>query len=171
MSDTQDDFAAVRTRLASAPTPVRDGERLTLTLPTDAERSEAKFRGTIKRPDVLRAVLATMAEVRASDMRRKASDRSDYLAFLLKQGRKATKELWEAQKRFLEAEFAPPETRAEGPLDPLLTIGEDGLRLEVFSADESSYAHLHVGPESYSCPLYTSPSPRDRQKTRMPASA
>lgn len=148
MSETES-FVDVRTRLASAPTPHRDGDDLTLTLPSDAERGAASFQAAIARPDVLRAALAAMTDVRTSDLRRKAADRSDYLQFLLKQGRKATKELWEAQKRFLEAQFAPVESRSEGPLDAVLTVGDDGLRVEVFSADESSYAQLHVTPEAY----------------------
>ena len=33
------------------------------------------------------------------------------------------------------------------------------------------YIDIVIGPQSYHCLLYTSPSPRDRQKSRMPSSA
>ena len=33
------------------------------------------------------------------------------------------------------------------------------------------HPHIHIMPSSNSCLLYTSPSPRDRQKSRMPSSA
>ena len=51
-------------------------------------------------------------------------------------------------------------------------IAEDGsldrakLRKEVFGSNEK-----RIALESITCLLYTSPSPRDRQKSRMPSSA
>ena len=38
-------------------------------------------------------------------------------------------------------------------------------------AKASSYGETRMFREMYSCLLYTSPSPRDRQKSRMPSSA
>ena len=38
--------------------------------------------------------------------------------------------------------------------------------------DETVEAHVRLGIDpKYTCLLYTSPSPRDRQKSRMPSSA
>src|SRR5665811_2453665 len=39
------------------------------------------------------------------------------------------------------------------------------------SRDETSVPFLTVGPRASSCLLYTSPSPRDRTRSRMPSSA
>ena len=36
---------------------------------------------------------------------------------------------------------------------------------------DSSWPEFFADQDSYSCLLYTSPSPRDRQKSRMPSSA
>ena len=45
----------------------------------------------------------------------------------------------------------------------------DGLRAKLFSDDDLK--QLPLLNECYGCLLYTSPSPRDRQKSRMPSSA
>ena len=37
--------------------------------------------------------------------------------------------------------------------------------------DNVTNNYMHVGIDPYGCLLYTSPSPRDRQKSRMPSSA
>ncbi len=142
------DYAVLETCFDDAPSPVQDADTLSLTFPTDGKRAAAALTATLKRPGVVRDALATMGEILATDMRRKASDRSDYLAFILKQGRKATKELWEAQKAFLEAKYAEDDD-PEGPLDPVLTIDERGIGLEVFSADESAYARLFLKADGY----------------------
>ena len=36
---------------------------------------------------------------------------------------------------------------------------------------DKQWSEIMLGDESYACLLYTSPSPRDRQKSRMPSSA
>ena len=41
----------------------------------------------------------------------------------------------------------------------------------VYAEDESDDPELRSLREAYDCLLYTSPSPRDRQKSRMPSSA
>ena len=43
--------------------------------------------------------------------------------------------------------------------------------LDVASAISASSVHVVIGHGADSCLLYTSPSPRDRQKSRMPSSA
>ena len=140
-------FVDIASRIAK-PLVDQQPDALTLTLPLDAERPGVAFSAKLTKPSVLRDALATMGVIHAQDLRRSANDRSDYLSFLLKQGKKATKELWEAQKRFLEEKYAEAE-EDEGGLDPVLTIDERGLSIEVFSADESAYARLHIKPDAY----------------------
>lgn len=142
------DFAEVTLRYGSGPSVDQKDDALSLHLPTDGERGEAQLTAVLKRPGVVRDALVTMGEILAQDLRRKASDRSDYLAYVLKQGRKATKELWEAQKAFLEDKYSMEEDD-EGPLDPVLHIDDRGVSLEVFSADESAYARLHLHADAY----------------------
>jgi hypothetical protein len=106
-------------------------------------RTGAEAQIQLKEPALVRDAMLTMAEILASDLRFKASDRSDYLAYLLKQGQRATKELWDAQKAFLDRRYKE-EAAEECPLDPLLTVSDDEIGLEVFSADESAYARLSL---------------------------
>jgi len=134
-------FTTVRFRYDDFVAPEQDASSLKLRLPTDGNRGDARLVATLKRPQLVRDALLTMGDVLMSDLRFKASDRSDYLAYILKQGKKATKELWEAQKKFLEAKYDESEEDT-GPLDPVLTIDDAGLALEVFSGDESAYARL-----------------------------
>lgn len=138
------DFASVSVRYDEAPAPVVDGDRLRLSVPTDGVRAGATLRARLQRPAVFRDAMLTLADILASDLRRKAADRSDYLAYLLKQGKRATKELWDAQKAYLERKYTE-EIDDEAPLDPLVTVSGDGLAIEVFSADESIYARLDLG--------------------------
>ena len=44
-------------------------------------------------------------------------------------------------------------------------------RSNAITADNSEWVAVKVGLASGGCLLYTSPSPRDRQKSRMPSSA
>ena len=136
-------FANVSVRYDQVPAPVLEGNQLRLRVPTDGIRAGARLRGKLGRPAVFRDALLTLADILASDLRRKAADRSDYLAYLLKQGKRATKELWEAQKAYLERKFTE-EIDDESPLDPLVTVSADGVAIEVFSADESMYARLDI---------------------------
>lgn len=136
-------FASVRVRYAEPAGPVADDGSFRLLLPTDGIRGQSRLVARLARPGVVRDALLTLGEVLASDLRFRASDRSDYLAYLLKQGKRATKELWDAQKRFLAAKYS--EAAAESaPLDPVVSVGPDGMSIEVFSADESTYARLHL---------------------------
>jgi hypothetical protein len=136
-------FTSVRVRYAEPAAPVTDDGSFRLPLYTDGVRGQTRLVARLARPGVVRDALLTLGEVLTSDLRFRASDRSDYLAYLLKQGKRATKELWEAQKRFLAAKYS--EAAAESaPLDPVVTVGPDGLAIEVFSADESTYARLHL---------------------------
>lgn len=142
-SSTRPEFAPVKVRYSEAVRPEKQGDALNLTLFTDGERSGASAEIDLKEPALVRDAMLTMADVLASDLRFKATDRSDYLAYLLKQGQRATKELWDAQQSFLERRYAE-EAAEEAPLDPLLTVSKEGIALEVFSADESAYARLEL---------------------------
>ena len=110
------EFANVSVRYDEAPAPVVDGDKLRLSMPTDGVRAGAKLRAALARPAVFRDAVLTLADILASDLRRKAADRSDYLAYLLKQGKRATKELWDAQKAFLDRKYTE-EIDDEAPLE------------------------------------------------------
>ena len=51
----------------------------------------------------------------------------------------------------------------------LLSVGDRGGRVITFKLGENEKGELEY--EYMTCLLYTSPSPRDRQKSRMPSSA
>jgi hypothetical protein len=140
---TQEAFASVRVRYDEPGEPITDDASFRLRLPLDGVRGDARLVARLARPGVIRDVLLTLGDILASDLRFKASDRSDYLAYLLKQGKRATKELWDAQKAFLESRYSEA-VQAESPLDPVVTIDDSGVAIEVFSADESAYARLHI---------------------------
>lgn len=114
-----------------------------LDLPLDGARPEVEIEAEIRRPDLVRDGLLVLGEVLASDLRRQAGDRTDYLAYLLRQGKRATQAVWEAQKAFLAAKYGEA-TQQEAPLDPLFSVDENGVGIEVFSRDESTYARLHL---------------------------
>lgn len=118
-----------------------DSGAIGINVPVDGNRGGVGASLALEDPSMARDALLVMAEILASDHRFKASDRSEYLAYLLKQGKRASKELWEAQKKYLERRYAE-EVDEEAPLDPLLTVSDDEVALEVFSADESAYARL-----------------------------
>lgn len=97
--------------------------------------------GRVNDAELFRDALLTAVAVRESDLRYKGRDRAAYLAYLMKQGKKATKAIWEAQKSFLDGAFADETPRPRG-LDPLVTVDPDEVSFEVFSRDESAYARL-----------------------------
>lgn len=136
------DVAEVKLRYAAAVDPITDDENFRLHLPTDAVR-EGSLVAKLARPGVMRDALLTVADVLASDLRFKARDRADYLAYLLAQGKRVSNEVWEAQRSYLDEKFGgTDEAKVESPLDPIVTIGEHGTSIEVFSTDESAYARL-----------------------------
>ncbi len=132
-------------RYDDTPEARRQGDRLHVALPTDGERPFPALELPLARPGALREALLTLGDVFESDLRRKAADRSDYLAYLMKSGKKATKAVWDAQKAFLEAQYGEAKQELTA-LDPLLTVSRDGLALEAFSRDESAYARLVLAP-------------------------
>ena len=85
--------------------PAGDSESYTLDVPLDGARPEVEIKADIRRPDLVRDGLLVLGEVLASDLRRQAGDRADYLAYLLRQGKRATQAVWDAQKAFLAAKY------------------------------------------------------------------
>ena len=74
--------------------------------------------------------------------------------------------------RALRAQFPELGVITDVALDPFTTHGQDGI------LDEEGYVQNDITVDalvkqalSHACLLYTSPSPRDRQKSRMPSSA
>jgi len=120
-----------------------DDGALRLRVPTDATRGDARIAGRLHRPGVIRDALLAIGDVLASDLRHRAGDRADYLAYLIAKGKGVTKQVWDAQKEFLALTYSEA-ARAEEPLAPLLTVSDDAVRLELLSRDESTYALLTV---------------------------
>lgn len=133
--------AEVRVRYAAATDPVAEGDSFRLRIPTDGVRADCRLVAKLQRPGVVRDALLTMGEILNSDLRFRPRSRADYLAYLLAQGKRVTQEVWNAQRDFLAAKYGEA-AQEEAPLDPVLSVDEEGLSLEVFSADESAYARL-----------------------------
>lgn len=117
--------------------------RAQVNLALDASRGQVGLRGTVKSPALFRDALMAAFDVLGSDLRYKRKDLAVYLAYLTKQGKKANKEIWEAQKAFLEQQLGNEE-KPQQVLEPVLTVSPDEMSLEVFSRDESSYARLSL---------------------------
>jgi hypothetical protein len=108
---------------------------------TDGARGGATLAARLHRPGVIRDALLAMGDALSSDLRRRATDRADYLAYLIQRGKGVGKAVWDAQKEYLALQYSAAARRDE-PLDPVLTIAPDAVRLEVMSRDESTYAQL-----------------------------
>lgn len=135
--------------------PTVDGDRLDLVLSSDGVRAGPSVRGELVRPGVARDALLGIGDVLASDLRFKAQDRSDYLAYLATKGKAASNELWNAQKAYLDAKYGDQE-ETSAPLDPILHVTDDGVAFEVFSRDESSYARLFFKKDAFRAPSFLS---------------
>lgn len=116
-----------------------DSSRVLLAL--EGSRGTVGVRGRVREPALFRDALAAAFGILASDLRYRGKDRTAYLAYLMKQGKRATAQIWEAQKAFLD-EALQGEEKKDAVLDPVLTVDPDGVSLEVFSRDESAYARL-----------------------------
>ena len=125
-------FASAQVSSAGGATRIR--------VPTDGERPVG-LAARLHRPGVVRDAMLAMGDVLASDLRYKATDRAEYLAYLVSKGKGVSKQVWDAQKEYLALQYAVA-AKAEEPLDPVLSIGADAVRLEVLSRDESTYAQL-----------------------------
>ncbi len=111
-----------------------------VTVPVDDQRS-ATLAARLHRPGVVRDALLAMGDVLSSDLRRKATDRADYLAYLIQRGKGVGKAVWDAQKEYLALQYGAAAKQDE-PLDPALSVSPEAVRLEVMSRDESTYAQL-----------------------------
>ncbi|MDC0712002.1 SWIM zinc finger domain-containing protein [Stigmatella sp. ncwal1] len=116
-----------------------DASRVLLAL--EGSRGTVGVRGRVREPALFRDALAATLGILNSDLRYRGRDRTAYLAYLMKQGKRATAQIWEAQKAFLDASLQTEEQK-DTVLDPVLTVDPDQVSLEVFSRDESAYARL-----------------------------
>lgn len=123
--------------------PANDSETCLLDLPLDGARPHTEIKATVQRPALFRDGLRVLGDVLRSDLRHQAQDRADYLAYLLKQGKRANQAVWDAQKAFLATKYGEA-IQQEAPLDPLFSVSAHGIRIEVFSRDESTYAQLYL---------------------------
>jgi hypothetical protein len=122
---------------------MQDGQAA-VALALDGSRGPVGIRGEARAPALLRDALMTTFDVLGSDFRYQRKDLATYLAYLTKQGKKANKEIWEAQKAYLEQQLGQEEDPQQG-LDPVLTVDPDEFSLEVFSQDQSAYARVAIG--------------------------
>ena len=132
--------------MASAVVAENAASQINLALETG--RSEVGLTGRVRDAELFRDALLTACAVMRSDLRYKGKDRTAYLAHLIKQGKRATAAIWEAQKSFLEGAYADDTPRPRG-LDPVFTVDPDEASVEVFSRDESAYARLAFGNELF----------------------
>jgi hypothetical protein len=132
---------AVELRYATTSEVEAGAESSRVLLALEGSRGTVGVRGRVREPALFRDALASALGILASDLRYRGKDRTAYLAYLMKQGKRATAEIWEAQKAFLEQSLEG-EKKADAVLDPVLTVDPDQVSLEVFSRDESAYARL-----------------------------
>jgi hypothetical protein len=114
----------------------------------EAKRKTVGVRGKIRDAELFRDAILTCSAIKESDLRYKGKDRTAYLAYLMKKGKKATAAIWAAQKSFLEGAYADEAPKPRG-LDPVLTVDPDEVSIEVFSRDESAYARLGLANELF----------------------
>ncbi|WP_437726703.1 SWIM zinc finger family protein [Sorangium sp. So ce861] len=144
---------AAPSELAAAP--LQSSVRLSL----DSARGPVGVRGALRDAALFRDAMVTLATLLESDLRYKGRDRTAYLAYLMKQGKKATAAIWEAQKAYLEGALgggaagqgdgSSDPRKPAGALDPVLTVHPDEVAIEVFSRDESAYARLAFASELF----------------------
>ncbi|MGK4006493.1 SWIM zinc finger family protein [Sorangium sp. So ce1036] len=144
---------AAPSELAASPLHAR--VRLSL----DGGRGPVGVRGVLRDAALFRDAMAALSALLESDLRYKGRDRTAYLAYLMKKGKRANAAIWEAQKAFLESAFgddaakqgagAPAAPRSSGALDPVLTVHPDEVSIEVFSRDESAYARLALSSDLF----------------------
>src|SRR5262245_42001286 len=127
-------FGATSVRVAA------DGG-MRVAIPTDGERGGARLAARLHRPGVVRDALLAMGDVLASERRRKATDRAEYLAYLIQRGKGVGKAVWDAQREYLALQYGAA-AKLDEPLDPVLGVAPEAVRLEVMSRDEASYAQL-----------------------------
>ncbi len=110
--------------------------------------SNVGITGQVKNAELFRDAILTLNAMMQSDLRYRGKDRTAYLAFLMKKGKKASAAIWEAQKVFLEGAYGDAAPRPRG-LDPIATVDPDEMSIEVFSRDESAYARLALSNDLF----------------------
>lgn len=135
------DTVAIPVAYSAAQVTTADDGAMRVSLPSDGERGAVALLARLHRPGVIRDALLAMGDVLTSDLTRKPADRAEYLAYLISRGKTVTKQVWDAQKEYLALQYSAAARQAE-PLDPVLSIAADAVRLEVMSRDESTYAQL-----------------------------
>ncbi|MEJ7598371.1 MAG: SWIM zinc finger family protein [Kofleriaceae bacterium] len=141
MTDKLTDKLGVPVRFGPATSQVGDDGSMRVRVPTDGARGGAKLAARLHRPGVIRDAFLALGDVLASDLRRKATDRADYLAYLIQRGKGVGKAVWDAQKEYLALQYGAA-AKLDEPLDPVLSISPEAVRLEVMSRDEATYAQL-----------------------------
>jgi putative sigma-54 modulation protein len=86
--------------------------------------------------------------------------------YIEKKFQKIKRPLNELQEEEIEVHVGLRKERAEYRVDVDVYINQTVEKIHVWDADKDLYAAIDKV-----CLLYTSPSPRDRQKSRMPSSA
>jgi len=112
-------------------------------LALEGSRGTVGVRGRVRDAALFRDALAATFGILSADLRYRGKDRTAYLAYLMKQGKRASALIWEAQKAFLDNALEGEEKK-DAVLDPVLTVDPDSVSLEVFSRDESAYARLSL---------------------------
>lgn len=140
--------SVLKLRYPMASAVVREPTASRIQIALEVGRSEVGLTGTVKNPELFRDAWLTTCAVMKSDLRYKGKDRTAYLAHLMKQGKRATAAIWEAQKSFLEGAYADETPRPRG-LDPVFTVDPDEASIEVFSRDESAYARLALSSDLF----------------------
>ncbi|MEZ4238592.1 MAG: hypothetical protein R3F59_21065 [Myxococcota bacterium] len=116
-------------------------------LALDSARAEVGLSGRVKDRRCC-ATRCCAVELRDSDLRYRGRDHTAYLAYLMKQGKKASAAIWEAQKAFLDMQYG--ETRGGARrLDPISPSTPTRSPFEVFSRDESAWARLAFDNDAF----------------------
>lgn len=115
----------------------------------DGETEAIGFRGRLRDPLKVREFLSLLYEVVKSDLRYVPKDRSAYLAFRQQnRTRSASGQAFQAQQEYYDWLYENDPT-AWLLLDPIVTAHPDGLLMEVFSKDESTYLRVNFSWELF----------------------
>ncbi len=113
----------------------------------NAHRDAVALDARVKDPLHLREALSALHAIVASDYRYKPKDRAAYAAYLRMKRETSHLGVWQAQQAYFSW-LHRNDPLAALILDPIISAHPDGLFLEVFSKDESTYGHLLVEKQS-----------------------
>lgn len=106
-------------------------------------RDPVSLEAKAKDPLHLRESLSALYAVVGSDYRYKPKDRAAYAAFLRMRRESSHLGVWQAQQAYF-GWLHRNDPLVALILDPIVSVHPDGVFLEVFSKDESSYGHLLI---------------------------